>query len=145
MLTRFGDLVYMFFMITPPNDGRARLVAGLKVADTIRRGLFGPQRRSLYRMPELFFYLGAGHGKRVHYEFSTIMSRKGRPRTAAFGWNGELTIRTNQSMLDYARFRKINIHAKLPEKFIANEDLAPEHNVDSEACARWIRSQFRRP
>jgi len=42
-------------------------------------------------------------------------------------------------MLDIERFKKINIRAKTPEEVYANENLAPEHNVDFlKRCARWI-------
>src|SRR5262249_47203733 len=78
--------------------------------------------------------------KQVHYEFVDNSVAEGRPpRTAAFGWNGEMTILDIKSMIDIERFRKINIHARSADEVYANKDLSPESNVDFlKRCARWI-------
>ena len=142
LLTRFGDLVYMFFMITPPEMTVERAwTRGLKVGRyKAVEDLLAHNVEAYTGMPELFFTWALAAGKRVHYEFLDNSVAEGRPpRTVAFGWNGEMTILDIKSMLDIERFRKINIHAQKPEGVYVNENLAPECNVDFlKRCARWI-------
>ena len=142
LLTRFGDLVYMFFMITPPEMTVERAwTRGLKVGRyKAVEDLLAHNVEAYTGMPELFFTWALATGKRVHYEFLDNSVAEGRPpRTVAFGWNGEMTILDIKSMLDIERFRKINIHAQKPEEVYVNENLAPECNVDFlKRCARWI-------
>lgn len=142
LLTRFGNLVYMFYMITPPEATVERAwLRGLKVGRfKAVDDLLAHNVEAYTGMPELFFTWALSKGKRVHYEFLDNSVAEGRPpRTVAFGWNGEMTVLDIKSMLDIERFRKINIGAQKPEEVYANEDLAPEHNVDFlKRCARWI-------
>ncbi len=142
LLTRFGDLVYMFFMITPPEMTVERAwTRGLKVGRyKAVDDLLAHNVEAYTGMPELFFTWALTDGKRVHYEFLDNSVAEGKPpRTVAFGWNGEMTILDIKSMLDIERFRKINIRAQKPEEVYIGENLAPEHNVDFlKRCARWI-------
>jgi hypothetical protein len=142
LLTRFGDLVYMFFMITPPEMTVERAwTRGLKVGRyKAVEDLLAHNIEAYTGMPELFFTWALIDGKRVHYEFLDNSVAEGRPpRTVAFGWNGEMTILNIKSILDIERFRKINIHAQKPEEVYVNENLAPECNVEFlKRCARWI-------
>lgn len=142
LLTRFGDLVYMFFMITPPEMTVERAwTRGLKVGRyKAIEDLLAHNVEAYTGMPELFFTWALTTGKRVHYEFLDNSVAEGRPpRTVAFGWNGEMTILDVKSMLDIERFRKINIRAQKPEDVYINENLAPGCNVDFlKRCARWI-------
>jgi hypothetical protein len=142
LLTRFGDLIYMFFMITPPEMTVERAwTRGLKVGRCKAvEDLLAHNVEAYIGMLELFFTWALATGKRVHYEFLDNSVEEGRPpRTAAFGWNGEMTILNIKSMLDIERFRKINIHAQKPEEVYINENLAPESNVEFlKRCARWI-------
>ena len=142
LLTRFGDLVYMFFIITPPEMTVERAwTRGLKVGRyKAVEDLLAHNVEAYTGMPELFFTWALAAGKRVHYEFLDNSIPEGRPpRTVAFGWNGELTILDIKSMLDIERFRKINIRAKKPEEVYVDKNLAPEGNVEFlKRCARWI-------
>jgi len=142
LLTRFGDLVYMFFMVTPPEMTVERAwTRGLKVGRyKAVEDLLAHNIEAYTGMPELFFTWALIAGKRVHYEFLDNSVAEGQPpRTVAFGWNGEMTILDIKSMLDIERFRKINIHAQKPEEVYVNENLAPECNVEFlKRCARWI-------
>ena len=142
LLTRFGDLIYMFFMITPPEMTVERAwTRGLKVGRyKAVEDLLAHNVEAYTGMPELFFTWALATGKRVHYEFLDNGVEEGRlPRTVAFGWNGELTILDIKSMLDIDRFRKINIRAQKPEEVYINENLAPEFNVEFlKRCVRWI-------
>jgi hypothetical protein len=142
LLTRFGDLVYMFFMITPPETTVERAwTRGLKlgrykaVEDVLAHNV-----EAYAGMPELFFTWALIAGKRVHYEFLDNSVAQGcPPRTVAFGWNGEMTILDIKSMIDIERFRKINIRAQSAADVYADMDLSPQRNVDFlKRCARWI-------
>ena len=142
LLTRFGDLIFMFFMITPPEATVERAwIRGIKT------GRYKAVDDLLYHnieaytgMPELFFSWASVTGKRIHYEFLDNSVAEGQlPRTVAFGWNGEMTILDIRSMLDIDRFRKVNIEAESPEEIFDDATLAPERNVDFlRQCAKQI-------
>ncbi len=142
LLTRFGDLVYMFFMITPPEMTVERAwTRGLKVGRyKAVEDLLAHNVEAYTGMPELFFTWALAAEKRVHYEFLDNSVAEGQPpRTVAFGWGGQMTILDIKSMLDIERFRKINIHAQRPEEVYLNENLAPKCNVDFlRRCARLL-------
>ncbi|MCF8477009.1 MAG: zeta toxin family protein [Pseudolabrys sp.] len=142
LLTRFGDLVYMFFVITPPEMTVERAwTRGLKVGRyKAVEDLLAHNVEAFTGMPELFFTWARIAGKRVHYEFLDNSVPEGQPpRTVAFGWNGEMTILDIKSMIDIDRFRKINIHAHKPDEVYTGDNFAPECNVDFlKRCARLI-------
>jgi hypothetical protein len=142
LLTRFGDLVYMFFMITPPEMTVERAwTRGLKLGRyKAVDDLLAHNVEAYAGMPELFFTWALIAGKRVHYEFLDNSVAEGQPpRTVAFGWNGEMTILDVKSMIDIERFRKINIQAHGAADVYAKMDLSPQSNVDFlKRCVRWI-------
>jgi hypothetical protein len=142
LLTRFGDLVYMFFMITPPEMTVERAwTRGLKVGRyKAVDDLLAHNVEAYSGMPELFFTWALDPRRRVHYEFLDNSVAEGRPpRTVAFGWNREMTVLDIKSMLDIERFRKININARRPEEVYSEKDLLPGRNVDFlKRCARLI-------
>jgi hypothetical protein len=142
LLTRFGDLVYMFFMITPPEMTVERAwLRGLKVGRyKAVEDLLAHNVEAYTGMPELFFTWALSTSKRVHYEFLDNSVPQGEPpRTVAYGWNTEMTILDIGRMIDIDRFRKINIYACKPEEVYRDRNLAPEHNVEFlRRCARWI-------
>ncbi len=143
LLTRFGDLIYMFFMITPPDATVERAwKRGLKfgrykaVDDLLDHNV-----EAYTGMPRLFFTWALRSDKRVHYEFLDNSVPEGsRPRTVAFGWNGEMNILSVKDLLDVDRYRKINIDAKRPEEVYPDaERMAPENNTAFlRDCARQI-------
>ena len=142
LLTRFGDLVYMFFMITPPEMTVERAwTRGLKVGRyKAVEDILAQNVEAYSGMPELFFMWALIRSKRVHYEFlDNSVAEDCPPRTAAFGWNGEMTILDIKSMIDIARFRKINIGAQTAADVYAETDLSPQNNLDFlKRCVRWI-------
>jgi hypothetical protein len=142
LLTRFGDLVYMFFMITPPEMTVERAwTRGLRVGRyKAVEDLLAHNVEAYAGMPELFFTWALIHGKRVHYEFLDNSVAQGLPpRTVALGWNEEMTILDIKSMIDIERFRKIDIRAQGAADVYAHMDLSPQGNVDFlKRCARWI-------
>ncbi len=141
LLTRFGDLVYMFFLITPPEMTVERAwKRGLQVGRyKAVEDLLAHNVEAYAGMPELFFTWALNTRRRVHYEFLDNSVAEGRPLTVAFGWNGEMTILDLKRILDIDRFRKINIRAQKPDDLYIESELAPERNVQFlQRCARLI-------
>ena len=142
LLTRFGDLVYMFFIITPPEMTVERAwKRGLQVGRyKAVEDLLAHNVEAYTGMPELFFTWALDTRRRVHYEFLDNSVAEGeRPLTVAFGWNGEMTILDLKRILDVERFRKINILAQRPQDVYVEKELAPERNVEFlQRCARLI-------
>jgi hypothetical protein len=133
LLTRFGQIVYLFFLVTPP----AALVErawyrGLDVGrykavdDTLAHAV-----EAYAGMPELFFTWIRRSDKRVHFEFlDNSVPRGEEPRTAAFGWNGALNVLDLGCLLDIERFRKIDIDAKSPQSlYPPGAALEAAHNL----------------
>ena len=133
LLTRFGQIVYLFFLVTPP----AALVdrawfRGLDVGrykavdDTLAHAV-----EAYSGMPQLFFTWIARTEKRVHFEFLDNTTPRGAPpRTAAFGWNDALVVLDVSILMDIERFRKVDVEARAPEALYADDAaLAPERNT----------------
>ncbi len=143
LLTRFGHTVYMFFMLTPPEAiverawRRGLEVGRYKAVDD----LLAHNIDAYAGMPELFFTWALRGDKEVHCEFLDNTVPYGeRPRTAAFGWNGELNVLDVKSMLDIGRFRKVNVDATGPAELYADPaEMAPMRNTGFlAACARRL-------
>jgi len=133
LLTRFGAIVYLFFMITPPESLVERAwKRGLEVGrykavdDTLAHGI-----EAYSGMPQLFFTWVRRTDKRVHFEFLDNSVKLGeRPRTVAFGWNDALNVLDVKCMLDVERFRRVNVDATGPELLYRDKaSLAPENNA----------------
>ena len=115
LLTRFGEIVYLFFLVTPP----AALVErawnrGLDVGrykavdDTLAHSV-----EAYSGMPELFFTWIRRADKRVHFEFlDNTVTRGAPPRTAAFGWNEVMNILDVDCLIDIERYQKIDVDAQ---------------------------------
>ena len=143
LLTRFGNLVYMFFMVTPPHETverswkRGLEVGRYKAVDD----LLAHNIEAYTGMPQLFFTWALRAGKRVHYEFLDNSVPFGeRPRSIAFGWNGEMNVLDVKCMIDIDRYRKIDVNAKCPtEVYPDGHAMAPENNTQFLAqCARML-------
>jgi len=123
LLTRFGRLVYLFFMITPPESLVERAwKRGLDVGrykavdDTLAHGV-----EAYTGMPGLFFTWIARTDKRVHFEFLDNSVRLGEPpRTVAFGWNDGIDILDVKCLLDVERYRRVNVDARNPGELYAD-------------------------
>jgi hypothetical protein len=142
LLTRFGELVYMFFMITPPEMTVERAwKRGLQVGRyKAVEDLLAHNVEAYTGMPELFFTWALDNRRRVHYEFLDNSVDEGHPpRTVAYGWNREMTILDIKRILDIDRFRKINIHARGPDEVYFDKELPAERNVGfMKRCVRLI-------
>ncbi|MCC7327653.1 MAG: hypothetical protein IT521_12720 [Burkholderiales bacterium] len=115
LLTRFGDIVYLFFLVTPPHLlverawNRGLDVGRYKaVDDTLAHAV-----EAYSGMPELFFTWVRRTDKRVHFEFlDNTVERGAPPRTAAFGVNGVLNVLDVGCLLACERYRKIDVDAR---------------------------------
>lgn len=133
LLTRFGHIVYLFFMITPPAETVERAwkrgleVGRFKAVDE----LLAHNIEAYSGMPGLFFTWARRADKQVHYEFLDNSVPFGhRPRTVAFGWNGEINILDVKCMIDIARFRRVEVNATRAEELHRGpEAIAAEHNT----------------
>ncbi len=143
LLTRFGQSIYMFFMITPPHETVVRAwkrgldVGRYKAVDD----LLAHNIEAYTGMPALFFTWALHPGKSVHYEFLDNDVPPGeRPRTVAFGWYAELNILDVKGMLDVDRYRKIDVGATTPEQVYRNDaTMAAANNTEFLAqCVRRI-------
>ena len=132
LLTRFGQEIYLTFIITPPESLVVRAWnRGLEVGrykavdDTLAHAI-----EAYAGMPGLFFTWIERTDKRVHVEFLDNSVRQGeRPRTVAFGWNDELNVLDIKRLLDVERFQRIDVDAKTPESLYRGQaSLAPEDN-----------------
>jgi hypothetical protein len=117
LLTRFGDEVYMFFMITPPEATverswrRGEQVGRYKAVDD----LLAHNVEAYCGIPDLFFLWALRRDKRVHFEFLDNSVAEGeRPRTVAFGLDGEMNVLDLVGLLNIERFKRINIEARRP-------------------------------
>jgi len=133
LLTRFGELVYLFLMITPPALlverawQRGLDVGRFKAVDDVLAHAI----EAYAGMPGLFFTWANRTDKRVHFEFLDNSVAQGqRPRTAAFGWNDALNVLDVGAMLDVERFRRVDVDATGPESLYPDRALlSPERNT----------------
>jgi hypothetical protein len=134
LLTRFGRVIYMFFMITPPESlverawNRGLDVGRYKaVDDTLAHGV-----QAYSGMPQLFFTWTQRPDKRVHFEFLDNSVQQGeRPRTVAFGWNDTLNVLDLKCLLDVERYRRVDVNARGPEALYPDAGhLVPESNTE---------------
>ncbi len=132
LLTRFGKVVYMCFMITPPEATverawhRGEKFGRYKAVED----LLDHNVEAYNGMPRLFFTWALQQDKQMHYEFLDNSVPEGQtPRTVAFGSNGEFTVLDVRCLIDAERYAKINIAALAPgEVYASGEANAPERN-----------------
>ena len=145
LLTRFGHEIYMFFMITPPEETikrawkRGKEVGRYKTVDD----LLYHNVEAFTGMPKLFFTWMLKTDRSVHCEFLDNDVPIGeRPRTVAFSINGELTILDIKKMLDVERYRKVNVEGTaLSEIYPDAECMAADRNTQFlQDCAKLIPS-----
>lgn len=123
LLTRFGSDVFMFFMITPPEATierawkRGLQFGRYKAVDD----LLAHNVEAYSGIPGLFFTWVLRQDKRVRFEFLDNSVTEGkRPRTVAFGLNGQMNILDLTCLLDIDRYRNINIDAQTPAAIYAS-------------------------
>ena len=133
LLTRFGDYVYLFFVITPPEQLVERAwMRGLEfgrykaVDDTLAHCV-----EAYVGVPNVFFTWVHRTDKQMRIEFLDNSVPYGAlPKTVAFGDNFTLNVLDVDKLLDIERFGRVDVDATAPDKLYPNEALlAPEHNL----------------
>ena len=131
LLTRFGQIVYLFFLVTPPHLlverawQRGRDVGRYKaVDDTLAHAV-----EAYSGMPELFFTWVRRTDKQVHFEFlDNTVARGAPPRPAAFGWHGVLNVLDVSCLINIERYRKLNVDALAPDSLYPDRTLLAAGN-----------------
>ncbi|HEX3849232.1 MAG TPA: hypothetical protein VHV81_17760 [Steroidobacteraceae bacterium] len=126
LLTRFGQAVYLYFVIAPPESLVERAwKRGLEfgrykaVDDTLAHAVL-----AYTGMPDVFFTWVRRSDKRLHFEFLDNSVRLGqRPRTVAFGDNHTLNVLDVGGTLDVERYGRINVDALGPEQLYRDRGL----------------------
>jgi len=134
LLTRFGQTVYLFFVITPP---------AMLVERAWKRGLeFGRYKavddtlahsvEAYSGIPDVFFTWVRRSDKRIQFEFLDNTVRLGeRPRTVAFGDNETFNVLDVKAILDIQRYARIDVDASAADLLFPDRALlVPSKNVD---------------
>ncbi len=132
-LTRFGQTVYLFFVITPPEQLVERAwKRGLEfgrykaVDDTLAHAV-----EAYTGIPNVFFTWVRRSDKRILFEFLDNDVPLGRrPRTVAFGGNDTFNVLDVARLLNIERYGRIRIDATAPELLYPDRGLLDaERNV----------------
>src|SRR6202023_694488 len=110
LLTRFGQTVHLFFMITPPEQLVERAwKRGLEfgrykaVDDTLAHAV-----EAYAGIPDVFFTWIRRSDKRIRFEFLDNTVPLGRrPRTVAFGDNNTVNVLDVKRMVDIDRYGRV--------------------------------------
>jgi predicted N-acetyltransferase YhbS len=133
LLTRFGQTVFLFFMITPPESLVERAWnRGLEfgrykaVDDTLAHAV-----EAYTGIPDVFFTWVRRSDKRIHFEFLDNTVHLGeRPRTVAFGDNETFNVLNVKAILDIERYGRVNVDAAGADLLYPEPALLdPEHNT----------------
>jgi hypothetical protein len=136
LLSRFGQTIYFFFMITPPEALVERAwTRGLEygrykaVDDILAHSI-----EAYSGMPHLFLTWARRSDKLIHFEFlDNSVALGAAPRTVAFGWNSQVFVLDPKGVMDVVRFRKVNVDATSPAELfsdVSEEALKPQQNTD---------------
>jgi hypothetical protein len=144
LLTRFGQSVHLFFMITPPEMLVERAWnRGLEfgrykaVDDTLAHAV-----EAYSGIPHVFFTWILRSDKRIQFEFLDNTVRFGeRPRTVAFGDNETFNVLDVKCMLDIERYARLNVDAQNAGKLYRDPALlAADKNVEFlRRCVKGFR------
>lgn len=129
LLSRFGDTVFMFFVITPPAETVER--AWTRGIET---GRYKAVDDLLYHnieaytgIPQLFFTWVKKTQQKMHFEFLDNSTPFGEPpRSVAFGWNDRITILDLACMRQISVYKKINVGARRPEDVLKVTDVSED-------------------
>lgn len=132
LLSRFGDTVFMFFVITPPAETVER--AWTRGIETGRYkavdDLLFHNVEAYTGMPQLFFNWVKKDRQKMHFEFLDNSIPLGdTPRSVAFGWNDRITILDPECMRKMSVYRQINIDAKKPADVLIGPEGAEDDIV----------------
>jgi hypothetical protein len=144
LLTRFGQTVYLFFVVTPPELlverawKRGLAVGRYKaVDDTLAHSV-----EAYTGIPDVFFTWARRDDKRLQFEFlDNTVPFGDRPRTIAFGDNSTFNVLDVGGLLNIERYGRINVDAPDARSIYPSRQLlAPEGNCAFLArCLREFR------
>lgn len=147
LLSRFGSRVYLFYLITPPEEtvvrawGRGLETGRYKAVDD----LLHHNIEAYSGMPDLFLYWATlRSNKEVYYEFlDNSVPRHQAPRTIAFGKGGRLIVRDLAAMCNIERFRHVNMKAGNASEVLSRRLTDREAMVFlNRCCAKLDRVDF---
>ena len=125
LLSQFGHVLFMFFVITSPAAtverawSRGLTTSRYKAVDD----LLYHNKEAFIGMPELFFSWLRVSEKTVYFEFLDNDQPLGeRPHTIAFGQGDTMTILDPVSLCNIDRFRNVNIKATKPEETLPSPE-----------------------
>lgn len=130
---RHVDTLYMYFVITPPEE---TVLRGWQRA--LERGRYkavedflGHSIEAYAGMPKVFFKWVAHQRPLYRYSFLDNRVPKGSfPRTIAFGTQREMTICDPLGLVDIARYQRIDVNAESADAvYPASEDFSVEANL----------------
>lgn len=143
LLSRFGDHIYLFFMITPPAETvvrawqRGRTTGRFKAVDD----LLYHNIEAYTGMPELFLSWVLSSDKTVCFEFLDNNVPKGEPpNTVAFGSNNTMTILDIVVLRNIDRYRRVNINADCSEQVLIEDTEADNESTFINRCVRSIKN-----
>ena len=126
LLTRFGDTVFLFFIITPPHETverawqRGLVTQRYKAVDD----LLYHNREAFIGIPKVFFSWARIKDKAIHFEFlDNDVPIDAPPRTIAFGSNNQMTILDPVALSNIDRFCDVNIDARKPGEVLLKQKL----------------------
>ena len=125
LLSRFGQKVLLFFVITSPAETVER--AWKRGLSTLRykavEDLLFHNIEAYTGMPELFFSWIAIKDKDINFEFLDNEVPLGAlPRTVAFGGNGSMVIMDLTALNNIDLFKEVNIKAKKSEDVLFSQN-----------------------
>jgi hypothetical protein len=126
LLSRFGQKVLLFFMITPPQETVER--AWIRALSTSRfkavEDLLFHNIEAYTGMPELFFSWIGIKDKDINFEFLDNTVPLGKtPKTIAFGKNNEMYILDLVGLNNIDLFKEVNVRAKRPEDVLIKKEI----------------------
>jgi hypothetical protein len=133
LLTRFGQDVYLFFLITAPEQLVERAwKRGLEfgrykaVDDTLAHAV-----EAYTGIPNVFFTWVRRSDKSFHFEFlDNTVTLGERPRTVAFGDNDTVNVLDVNKLLAIDRYGRVSVAATSPEELYRDRELlAAERNT----------------
>jgi hypothetical protein len=126
LLTRFGRIVYLFFVITPPEQLVERAWERGLVDDTLAHSV-----DAYTGIPNVFFTWVRRSDKRIQFEFLDNTVPLGeRPRTVAFGNNDTVNVLDVGRMLDIDRYGRVFVDAASPDMLYPDRSvLAADRNL----------------
>ena len=134
LLTRFGQMVYLFFVITPPDQLVERAwKRGLEfgrykaVDDTLAHSV-----EAYSGIPDVFFTWVRRSDKQLQFEFLDNTVCFGEPpRTVAFGDNATFNLLNMTCLFNIQRYGRIDVNAADPASLYKDPtQLSPERNTE---------------